>query len=144
MQSVDDGKNLSVQCNKGGDPKYLARNSKIYHVDGYELPEEEPLMIFRGKDVGSLIAIYEYICMLEDQPQNKTIVSHLESSLERLSVFYHYQINNPHLQSVGCSMRSHDRYRMFLDFAKRKLHDHGVATYEKCNSKIKFPTGFEY
>ena len=86
----------------GGDPKYSPKGDKMFHEDGYQLPDDEPLMVFRGKDIGSLMAIYEYICMLEEQPMNRTILSHLESSLERLSAFYHYQIHNPHLQSVGC------------------------------------------
>ncbi len=114
----------------GGDPKYSPKGDKMFHEDGYQLPDDEPLMVFRGKDIGSLMAIYEYICMLEEQPMNRTILSHLESSLERLSAFYHYQINNPHLQSVGCSMKAHDRYKMFLNFAEEKLHYHGIATYK--------------
>ena len=127
----------------GGDPKYKPKGDKMYHEDGYELPEDEPLMVFRGKDVGSLMAIYEYICMLEEQPMNKTILSHLESSLERLSAFYHYQIQNPHLQSVGCSMKAHDRYKMFLNFAEEKLHWHGIATYKIGSTEPYIPSGFE-
>lgn len=128
---------------KGGDPKYLPIGDKMFHQDGYQLPDDEPLMIFRAKDVGSLMAICEYIEMLEEQPQNKTIVSHLTSSLERLSVFYHYQIHNPHLQSVGCSMKAHDRYKMFLNIAKEKLHYHGIATYRRDDTEVKMPSGFE-
>ena len=97
------------------DPKYyVGGGGKICHEDGYELPEEEPIMIFRGKDIGSLDAICEYVEMLTEQPQNKTVVSHLESSTERLRAFYNYQVNNPHLQSVGCSQRAHEGVSRFL------------------------------
>jgi len=113
----------------------------MFHEDGYQLPDDEPLMVFRGKDVGSLMAIYEYICMLEDQPMNRTILSHLESSLERLSAFYHYQINNPQLQSVGCSMKAHDRYKMFLNFAEEKLSFHDMPIHKRNDADVKILTG---
>ena len=105
------------------DPKYFAKGGKMYHEDGYELPSDEPLMVFRGKDIGSLDAICEYVEMLQDQPQNKTVVSHLESSTERLKAFYLYQINNPELQSVGCSQKAHEGVSRFLTRAKDLL-DH--------------------
>tara|TARA_R110002050_G_scaffold282579_1_gene430582 strand:+ start:304 stop:651 length:348 start_codon:yes stop_codon:yes gene_type:complete len=109
----------------GGDPKYKPKQNKLYHEDGYELPEDEPLMIFRGKDIGSLVAIVEYISMLEEQTPNNTIHSHLKSSLERLNTFYLYQVDNPKLQSIGCSRKSHDSYSLFLKIAKSKLIEHG-------------------
>ena len=86
----------------------------MYHIDGHKVPEDEPIMIFRGKDIGSLDAICEYIEMLEDQPQNPTIHSHLISSLERLQVFYKYQKENPNLNSVGCSQRAHEGVTRFF------------------------------
>jgi hypothetical protein len=110
----------------GGDPKYKPRGGKMYHEDGYQLPDDEPLMIFRGKDIGSLMAIYEYVTMLEEQPQNSTIVSHLVSSLERLHTFYQYQVDNPELQSVGCSRKSHSHYSQFLVLARQKLVEHNL------------------
>tara|TARA_Y100001938_G_scaffold150218_1_gene240151 strand:+ start:1089 stop:1415 length:327 start_codon:yes stop_codon:yes gene_type:complete len=105
------------------DPKYPIKNNTQYHIDGYKLPDNEPTMLFRGKDIGSLIAICEYIEMLQEQPQNKTIVSHLESSLERLSAFYNYQKANPHLQSVGCSQKAHDRVQYFFIRAEALLNE---------------------
>jgi len=105
------------------DPKYPIVNGKMNHIDGYTLPEDEPTMVFRGKDIGSLSAISEYIEMLEDQPQNATIVSHRASSLERLQAFYDYQVKNPDLQSVGCSRRSHEGAAAFLLRAKRVLEE---------------------
>jgi len=108
----------------GGDPKYRAIKDSLYHVDGYQLPPDEPLMIFRGKDIGSLVAIVEYVEMLEEQTFNNTINSHLESALERLNTFYRYQVENPELQSVGCSRKSHDNYFLFLKIAEAKLKEH--------------------
>lgn len=105
------------------DPKYPVINGKINHISGYVLPQDEPIMVFRGKDIGSLSAICEYIEMLEEQPQNEVIVSHRESSLERLRTFYEYQIKNPDLQSVGCSRRAHSEGAAFLLRAKRVLDD---------------------
>ena len=103
------------------DPKYPVIDGKMHHISGYELPEAEPTMVFRGKDIGSLMAICEYIEMLEEQPQNKVIVSHRVSSLERLLAFYNYQMQNPDLQSVGCSRRAHEGASAFFNRARRVL-----------------------
>ncbi|WP_345864590.1 hypothetical protein [Shewanella algae] len=110
-----------------GDPKYRASAEGIYHEDGYLLPPDEPLMILRGKDIGALNAIVDYVDMLEEQnPQTPTIVSHIKSATERLYSFYVYQVNNPDLQSVGCSRRSHVDSNHFLIRAKAKLDKLGV------------------
>ena len=109
------------------DPKYTPTDSGIMHEDGYMIPSDEPLMIMRGKDIGALNSIVDYIEMLQEQiPQTPTIVSHLKSSSERLVAFYDYQIQNPDLQSVGCSQRSHTDSVFFLGRAKRKLEELGL------------------
>lgn len=105
-----------------GDPKYTFSDDGIRHVDGYLIPEDEPLMILRGKDIGALNAIVDYIEMLEDQiPRTPTIISHLESSYERLVAFYRYQFDNKHLQSVGCSHRSHVDSLFFMERANQTI-----------------------
>ena len=107
-----------------GDPKYTPTASGIKHEDGYMLPDDEPLMIFRGKDIGALNNIVDYIEMLQDQtPVTPTIVSHLASASERLIAFYEYQRDNPNLQSVGCSRRSHIDSGFFMKRAKDKIDE---------------------
>ena len=104
------------------DPKYKPTSKGIMHEDGYMLPDDEPLMILRGKDIGALNNIVDYIEMLQEQvPQTPTIISHLESSTERLLAFYEYQKNNPDLQSVGCSRRSHVDSLFFMKRAEDKI-----------------------
>jgi len=112
-----------------GDPKYTPKANGIMHEDGYMLPDDEPLMILRGKDIGALNNIVDYIEMLQEQvPQTPTIVSHLKSSSERLLAFYNYQVENPELQSVGCSRRSHIDSLYFLGRAAKKLVELGLVT----------------
>ena len=109
------------------DPKYTPTDQGLMHEDGYIIPADEPIMVFRGKDIGALLAIIEYIEMLEDQPQAMpTIVSHTASASERLVAFYCYQINNPELQSVGCSQRSHSDTHYILERARLKLEELGL------------------
>ena len=111
------------------DPKYTPTENGIMHEDGYMLPDDEPLMILRGKDIGALNNIVDYIEMLQEQvPQTPTIVSHLKSSSERLLAFYNYQVDNPELQSVGCSRRSHVDSLYFIGRAAKKLTELGLVT----------------
>ncbi len=109
------------------DPKYTPKANGIMHEDGYMLPNDEPLMILRGKDIGALDSIVSYIEMLQDQALTPTIKSHLESSSERLLAFYEYQVKNPDLQSVGCSRRSHTDSLFFLRRARNKLIELGFC-----------------
>ena len=111
------------------DPKYTPTDNGIMHEDGYMIPNDEPFMILRGKDIGALNNIVDYIEMLQDQvPQTPTIISHLESSSERLLAFYTYQVENPDLQSVGCSRRSHVDSLFFLGRAVKKLIELNLIT----------------
>lgn len=106
------------------DPKYIPKDGGLYHSDGYRIPDDEPLMVFRGKDIGALSAICDYIEMLLGQPLNPVIDSHLKSSTERLNAFYDYQMENPNLQSIGCTKRSHaDSYDHIIARAKDLLEE---------------------
>ena len=108
------------------DPKYEPTDSGLLHEDGYLVPLDEPCMVFRGKDIGVLAAIVDYITMLQEQQDAPTIASHIASATERLRAFYRYQVENPDLQSVGCSRRSHSQSALFLALAKAKLNELGV------------------
>jgi len=106
------------------DPKYLPTDSGIRHISGdYLIPEDEPIMILRGKDIGALSAICDYIDMLQDQDMTKTIRDHLASSSERLVAFYRYQRRNPDLQSVGCSRVQHSTSSAMLNAALVKIEE---------------------
>jgi hypothetical protein len=100
------------------DPKYSA---KLCHIDGYIIPDDEPIMVLRGKDVGALVAIVAYIEMLEGEHPNAVINSHLDSAIERLETFYRYQLDNPGLQTVGCSNRNHGLSKHYIAKAYKKL-----------------------
>ena len=105
------------------DPKYIPKDDGLYHIDGYKLPADEPVMTFRGKDIGALYAIVEYIEMLLHHEMNDVIMSHLLSSTERLQAFYDYQTNNPDLQSIGCTRESHHDYDQIILRAKDLLEE---------------------
>ena len=57
----------------------------------YFIDENEPVMVLRGKDVTCLAAICAYVQALLDMNENEVVNSHLDSSLERLRVFWEYQ-----------------------------------------------------
>ena len=106
------------------DPKYDFRNGKLRHIEGnYEVDKDEPIMVLRGKDVGALVAITAYVNMLEKERPNKVINSHLDSSLERLEAFVKYQIDNPNLQSIGCSIAHHTGSVLYITEATNKLEE---------------------
>ena len=108
------------------DPKYTPTDKGLLHEDGYLVPLDEPVMTLRAKDIGALKAIVAYIEMLESNPFTEVIESHLQSSLERLQKFYEYQIENPELQSVGCSRAAHPDGVWYLHEAREKLQQHGI------------------
>jgi hypothetical protein len=105
------------------DPKYYVLNNNLYHINGNKIPEDEPIMIFRGKDIGSLVAICSYIEMLLNEDFNKQINDHLISSCERLIRFYNYQMNNPNIQSVTCSKDNHKNSSLYLNRAKNLIKE---------------------
>ncbi len=72
------------------DPKYkCCKGDKFWHREGHYFIEAlEPVMVLRGKDVTSLIAIMAYVDILLGMEGHPTVDSHLESSTERLFTFY--------------------------------------------------------
>jgi hypothetical protein len=75
------------------DPKYrFGDTDAVYHRHGdYYLPEDEPVVLFRGKDVGTLVALesyrrfMEYVADHADNDHAREVASaHAESIGERI------------------------------------------------------------
>lgn len=105
------------------DPKYqFGAEDRIYHRGGeYYVPESEPVMLLRGKDVTALHACLCYVNVLLEMDSSDVVESHLTSSLERLLAFYRYQTENPHVSGVGCSQKHHSGSEKIIEEARLKL-----------------------
>ena len=86
--------------------KYLFKDGGIYHEDGYRVPDDEPVLVFRSKDLGSLAAITAYLDMLCEQRPSEAIKNHLESMVRLSHAFNEYQHRHD-VKSVGCSLEAH-------------------------------------
>lgn len=93
------------------DPKYqFGTEDKIFHREGnYWIPQDEPVIMFRGKDLGTLIAMKAYrkymIDILDSQntEEAKTIAQiHLSTISERIKTIDNWQRNNPDRTGLGC------------------------------------------
>lgn len=80
--------------------------ASMYHPDGYMIPDDEPILIFRAKDLGVLAAISAYMDMLIEQEPSGTIKSHLESMIEVTENILSYQ-KDASVKSVTCSQKAH-------------------------------------
>ncbi|AEX21988.1 hypothetical protein [Vibrio sp. EJY3] len=80
--------------------------SSMYHPDGYKVPDDEPILIFRAKDLGVLAAIAAYLDMLIEQEPSGTIRSHLESMIQVTEAILSYQ-QLTSVKSVTCSQKAH-------------------------------------
>ena len=97
------------------DPKYKFGDSdRLYHRGGeYFIDQNEPVMVLRGKDVTCLAAICAYVQALLDMSENEVVNSHLDSSLERLRVFWEYQTTSG-VAGVGCSQKHHSGSEKYI------------------------------
>lgn len=90
--------------------KYLfARNGdgiSMYHPSGYQVPDHEPILIFRAKDVGVLAAIAAYLDMLCEQEPSATIRDHILSMLDVTDSILEYQSDHS-IKSVTCPVKAH-------------------------------------
>jgi hypothetical protein len=93
------------------DPKYqFGSEDAVYHRDGeYFLPDDEPLVLFRGKDVGTLVALDAYRKFMEHvsahaETAHARIVAraHADSIAERLVAISAFQADNPDRTGLGC------------------------------------------
>lgn len=95
----------------------------MFHPDGYQIPDDEPILIFRAKDLGVLSAIASYLDMLTEQEPSGTIKSHLESMIEVTESILSYQ-SNKSVKSVTCSQRAHKSTIKYLnEDIKQSLHN---------------------
>ena len=110
--------------------KYQFKDGGIYHEDGYRIPDDEPVLLFRSKDLGSLSAISAYLDMLCEQYPSETIKSHLYSMIQLAEAFNEYQTRND-VESVGCSIKAHKAtikglrsdFNESLHYAKKHLRN---------------------
>ena len=79
----------------------------------YFIDENEPVMVLRGKDVTCLAAVCAYVQALLDMSENEVVNSHLDSSLERLRVFWKYQTTSG-VAGVGCSQKHHSGSEQYI------------------------------
>lgn len=93
------------------DPKYrFGEDDTVFHTGGqYFLPDDEPLVLFRGKDVGTLVALnaykefMEYVSEHAETQHARDVASaHAESITERLATIAEFQRENPDRTGLGC------------------------------------------
>lgn len=80
------------------DTKYTIVNGKLWHREGnYAVPDEEPIVVLRGKDPVALRLIAMY---LECGPDE----SHRASMENNLRLFAEYQQKYPQRTRQGCHL----------------------------------------
>jgi hypothetical protein len=93
------------------DPKYrFGSEDAVYHRSGsYFLPDDEPLVLFRGKDIGTLVALRAYRRFMEhvsahaETPHARAVArAHAESIAERVDAIATFQRDNPRRTGLGC------------------------------------------
>lgn len=93
------------------DPKYqLGEDDRVLHrAGGYYLPADEPLVVFRGKDVGTLVALdaykafMEYVAEHADTEHAREVArAHALSINERIQKIRQFQLDHPERTGLGC------------------------------------------
>jgi hypothetical protein len=93
------------------DPKYqLGDDDRVFHrAGGYYLPDDEPLVVFRGKDVGTLVAMEAYLRFMEyvadradTQHAREVARAHASSIGERIETIRQFQLDHPERTGLGC------------------------------------------
>ncbi|HEJ0094509.1 TPA: hypothetical protein SLO54_002864 [Citrobacter freundii] len=91
----------------------------LIHPTGYKIPDDEPILIFRAKDLGVLAAISGYLEMLCEQEASGTIRDHLISMLSVSMNILRYQ-KNKSVKSVTCSIEAH---KTTIDMLKKDIYN---------------------
>jgi hypothetical protein len=93
------------------DPKYqFGEEDQVFHrAGGYFLPSDEPLVLFRGKDVGTLVAMDAYLRFMEYVSEHANTErardvarSHAASISERIEAIKRFQLEHPDRTGLGC------------------------------------------
>ena len=84
------------------DPKYDFEGGIYHRLGGYFLPDDEPVMLFRGKDQATLGAIRGYLAFLEQQEQTALVLDHIQTATERLRTISEWQRTHPDRVGLGC------------------------------------------
>jgi hypothetical protein len=93
------------------DPKYrFGEADSVFHRSGgYFLPSDEPLVVFRGKDVGTLVALQAYREFMEhvaehadDAHAREVAKAHADSIAERIDTIEQFQQQHPERTGLGC------------------------------------------
>ena len=93
------------------DPKYrFGEEDRVLHREGgYFLPDDEPVVLFRGKDVGTLVALQayhdfmEYVAAHADNDHARSVAAaHATSISERLDTIREFQRAHPERTGLGC------------------------------------------
>ena len=93
------------------DPKYrFGEDDSIHHRSGgYDLPADEPVVLFRGKDVGTLVALtayrefMDYVSDHADTEHARGVArAHAESITERIETIRAFQAAHPERTGLGC------------------------------------------
>lgn len=93
------------------DPKYqFGTNDTIHHRAGnYDIPTDEPLVLFRGKDTGTLYAMEKYKEYMEYQAKHadnedarRIAIEHAITITERIQTITKFQKEHPERIGIGC------------------------------------------
>jgi hypothetical protein len=93
------------------DPKYrFGEDDRVFHREGgYFLPDDEPVVLFRGKDVGTLVALEAYLQFMlyvadnADTEHARTVArDHATSISERIETIRQFQLDHPERTGLGC------------------------------------------
>lgn len=91
------------------DPKYDFPGGVYHRLGNYLLPDDEPVILFRGKDEGTLAAIKGYLDFLQAQTPSEIRDSHIETASERLVAIGVWQVEHPQRTGMGCHLRGCNR-----------------------------------
>lgn len=98
------------------DPKFRfgADDRIIHRQDGSVVPDDEPVMLLRGKDEVALRAIAYYVQIMESYPDSSLARDHAATARERLDTIKTWQKMNPDRTGMGCHSCADHSHREHL------------------------------